>query len=335
MGNSLATAIKILVLVLALVILFYSRFLVLAALIGVGVGVLLSPVLDAFKKWFKLRRAYGAILFVFLFFLFTVLVLALFGWVLVEQVNALIAGLPTIIQTLRGELEKLFDRFPWMLEQIKTFDFAASAQSALNSVLLGAQAGATAIGGVVFALIIGVYLAVDKDYYFKGFVRVFPPKHRKKADEILLKCARVVRVWFKAQLTDMVIIGVITTIGLRLVGVDYWAVLGLLTALLGIVPYVGVMIVVLISSLITLASNPSLVPWVFLVFFLTQQIEGNIVLPLVMKGQVEIPEALLIVVMLFFGFWFGLLGIFMAPPLVAVMICLYRNLYLVRIERKP
>jgi predicted PurR-regulated permease PerM len=51
------------------------------------------------------------------------------------------------------------------------------------------------------------------------------------------------------------------------------------------------------------------------------------------KGQAEIPEALLIVVMLFFGSWFGLLGVFVAPALVAVFICLYRNLYLQAIER--
>jgi len=87
------------------------------------------------------------------------------------------------------------------------------------------------------------------------------------------------------------------------------------------------MIVVVIVSFITLASDPSQVPWVLLVFIITQQIEGNVVLPWVMKGQAEIPEALLIIVMLFFGFWFGLLGVFIAPPLVAVMICLYRNLY--------
>ncbi len=84
----------------------------------------------------------------------------------------------------------------------------------------------------------------------------------------------------------------------------------------------------------TLASDPSQVPWVLLVFIITQQIEGNLVLPWVMKGQAEIPEALLIIVMLFFGFWFGLIGVFIAPPLVAVVICLYRNLYITAIETR-
>lgn len=113
------------------------------------------------------------------------------------------------------------------------------------------------------------------------------------------------RVRFRAQLIDMAIIGAITTVGLLLVGVNYWALFGLLTAIFGIIPYVGVMLVVILVSLVTLASDPGQLPWVLLVFFITQQIEGNIVLPMVMKGQAEIPEAVLIVVMLFFGSWFG------------------------------
>lgn len=330
----LSSALKFLLVVVILSVLYFSKTIVLAALIGVGVGVLLSPLLDLFQRWFRLRRAYGAILIILIFLVLAGTVLGLFGWVITDQINALVDGMPELTSKLRGQLTFVFERFPWMLEQIKGFDAASSIQAGLNYFIIGAQAGVSAIGGVVFALFIGLYLAVDRDFYFKGIVRAFPPAHRKKAESVFLKSAKVVRVWFRAQLIDMLLIGLITTVGLWMVGVAYWAVLGLLTALLGIVPYVGVMIVVVIASLLTLASDPSLVPWVMLVFFVTQQIEGNLILPLVMKGQVEIPEALLIVVMLFFGFWFGLLGVFVAPPMVAVMICLYRTLYLPRIEKK-
>ena len=65
---------------------------------------------------------------------------------------------------------------------------------------------------------------------------------------MLVKSARVVRVWFRAQLIDMAIIGAITTVGLLLVGVNYWALFGLLTAIFGIIPYVGVMLVVVLRA---------------------------------------------------------------------------------------
>ncbi len=190
-------------------------------------------------------------------------------------------------------------------------------------------------GGILFALVLGTYLAVGGDYYFFGAVRMFPRAHRSQVEDILIKCAHVIRVWFRAQLIDMAIIGSITTIGLWIIGVKFWALFGLLTAILGIIPYVGTLIIVTLVGLITLASDPGNFYWVLLVFFITQQVEGNLILPWVMKGQAKIPEAVLVVAMLFFGSWFGLLGIFVAPPLVAVSLCLYENLYLPRLEKAP
>jgi len=323
---------KVLLIIVLLVVLYASRMIVIASLIGVGIGVLFSPALDRIQRWLKLKRGYGALLLIVGIVTLTATILTFFGWVIVDQVNDLTEGLPGFSVKLRATLEKVFDKFPWMLQQVKDFDFAGAAQKTLQYFLLGAKTTFIAVSGVVFALIIGIYLAVDADSYFNGTVRAFPPKHRERAHEVLKKCSHVVRVWFRAQLIDMAIIGLITTLGLWIVGVKYWALFGLFTAILGIIPYVGVMIVVVVVSLITLATDAGQVPWVLLVFFITQQIEGNIVLPMVMKGQAEIPEALLIVVMLFFGFWFGLLGVFIAPALVAVMICLYRELYIPAIE---
>lgn len=332
MGQTLNPGIKLLLITVVIVTAYFSRLILLTALIGVGIGVLISPLLDAFKRWFKLRRGFGALLLILLLLIIVAIVVALFGWVIAEQAQELTEKLPNLGPAIREQLERIFERFPWILTHIKSIDYAGAIQKGLEYLFMGAKSSASAIGGVIFAIIIGVYLSVDAKYYFEGTVRAFPPRRRDKASELLQKSARVLRVWFRAQLIDMALIGVITTIGLSIVGVRYWALFGLLTAILGIIPYVGVMIVVVITSFITLASDASQVPWVLLVFFITQQIEGNVILPMVMKGQAEIPEALLIIVMLFFGYWFGLLGIFVAPPLVAVMICLYRNLYLPQIE---
>jgi predicted PurR-regulated permease PerM len=315
------------------VILYYSRNIAIASLIGVGIAVLFSPLLDFLQRWLKLKRGFAALLLIALLFLFFSTLMFLFGWILTDQVQSLIENLPETSEIIQQKMTGMATQFPWVREQIAEIDFAAAAQKSLQYIVSGTMISFTAIGGVLFSLIIGIYLAVDKDFYFAGLVRAFKPSHRKRARDILVKCAHVVRVWFRAQLIDMAIIGLITTAGLWMVGVQYWSLFGVLTAILGIIPYVGVIIVVTITSLITLTSNPSQVPWVLLVFFVTQQVEGNIVLPMVMNGQAEVPEALLIIVMLFFGFWFHLLGVFIAPPLLAVFICLYRELYLPAIEK--
>jgi predicted PurR-regulated permease PerM len=90
--------------------------------------------------------------------------------------------------------------------------------------------------------------------------------------------------------------------------------------------------VVIAAFFITLAAQPELVWWVVLVFGITQQIEGNVVLPLVMKGQADLPEVPLLVFMLLMGTWFGIIGVFVAPGAFAVVRILYLRIYLPRLE---
>lgn len=323
---------KIIFVVVTLTILYFSIDVVIITLIGIGMGVLLSPLLDQIQKRLKIRRGFAALLVIISTLIMFSLGSFFFGQVIYEQANALFKGMPEFSDLFRKRLEALFQQFPFVIGYIKDFDIPAALQTAFGYLFKGAQMGSFAIGGFLFAMILGVYLAVDSKNYFDELVRAFHPRHRQEAEEVLIKSATVVRAWFRAQLLDMAIIGLLTTIGLWIVGVQYWALFGLLTGLLGIIPYVGILIVLSTVSFIVLISEPSQFGWVLLVFFITQQIEGNLILPLVMKGTVEIPEAFLIITMLFFSFWFGLIGIFIAPPTVAVLLCLYRSLYLAKIE---
>ncbi len=323
---------KILFVIVTLAILYFSIDVVIYTLIGIGMGVLLTPILDKIQKLLKIKRGFAAVLVIICAFILFSIGSFFFGQVIYEQASALIRGMPELSNLFQERLEALFEKFPFIIEFIKDFDIPAAVQTTFSYIFKGAKMGSFALGGFLFAMILGVYLAVDSQNYFEELVRAFYPRHRQQAEDVLLKSANVIRAWFRAQLFDMAIIGLLTTIGLWIVGVKYWALFGLLTGLLGIIPYVGILIVLSAVSFIVLISEPSQFGWVLLVFFITQQIEGNLILPLVMKGTVEIPEALLIMTMLFFSFWFGLIGIFIAPPTVAVLLCLYRNLYLARIE---
>src|SRR3546814_14615576 len=76
-----------------------------------------------------------------------------------------------------------------------------------------------------------------------------------------------------------------------------------------------------------MASDISRLPWVLGVFFVTQQIEGHVVLPLVMRDRARLPAVPLLVFMLVMASWGGLLGVLMAPALFAVLLLAYRRLY--------
>jgi predicted PurR-regulated permease PerM len=88
----------------------------------------------------------------------------------------------------------------------------------------GLRTGLSALGGFLFAIVISLYTAVSIKDYFRSIVEAFPKKYHKKVEEVLSKCASTIRLWFRAQLIDMLILGAMTGFGLWLLGVDYWAV---------------------------------------------------------------------------------------------------------------
>ncbi|MDZ4200648.1 MAG: AI-2E family transporter [Gallionella sp.] len=315
----------------ALLLLYYSRSIVIVSLIGIGIGVLIAPILSFARRKFKIPRALSALL------CFVVIAIIIGGasfgiWYLVsDQVESLSKRAPEISANLNSRLLSLFMRYPWLQAQLEALNVGATAQGLVSHFFEGLQTSFTAIGGLLFALIISLYTAVSLNDYFAAVVRAFPQNRQMKVASVLSRCATILRLWFRAQMIDMLILGFMTGIGLWITGVDYWAVWGLLTAIFGIIPYLGTLIVVGCASIITLASEPSLVLWVIAVFVVVQQIEGNIILPMLMKGQVELPEVPLLIFILLMGSWLGIMGVFLAPPFFATMRVLYVELYLPRV----
>lgn len=331
---SKSTIIFTLLFIVMLIIAYYSRYILLISMIGIGIGVLINPILGYLRKKIHLPRALSALIVLIMVLLLSTVVLGSLYYLVADQVSSLESRWPEIKSTAEDYVSNLFTRFPWIQEQIQGFDIASSLNSSAMSLIKGFKTGIIAISGAVFALIIGLYTAVNGGEYFEKTVEAFFPSKRKKAKNVLMDCARVIRGWFKAQLIDMVIIGFMTGLGLWIVGVEYWAVFGLLTAVLGIIPYVGIILVVIATCLISLSSDPSKIPWILLIFGVTQQVEGDVILPLVMKGGAQLPVVPLLIFMMFLGSFFGILGVFIAPPLLAILRTLYIELYLPYLEKR-
>src|SRR5690606_8201636 len=124
----------------------------------------------------------------------------------------------------------------------------SAIRAGIRRLVLGLRSGVAVITGLGFALVIAAYTAVGVDRYEQSVLDAFFASRRKRAEAVLKKCAKNLRKLFKAQLIDMGIIGLITSVSLYLVGVKYWAVYGLLTVVFGLVPYIGIFAVVAIAS---------------------------------------------------------------------------------------
>lgn len=322
----------VLIIAAILLLLVCARVIVVSVLVGVGLGVILAPLLGLMQRWLRIPTG----LAVALVAIIGLAALVGLGWGLfsvVESQAAMLADrMPELVERLQGNVQALLSRYPWIERNFASVDIAGSASQIGGVLFKGAWSGLATLSALVFAMVISIYVAAEASAYHEALRRAFPQPHRQRAGELLRESAATVRVWFRAQLIDMVIVAILTSVGLGLVGVDYWLLLGVLTGLLGIIPYVGIAIVVVFASLLALASEPAQLPWVLGVFLLTQQIEGHLILPLVMRGRAQLPAVPLLVFMLLMGSWAGLLGVLIAPPLFAVLCLLYRELYLPRME---
>lgn len=326
--SAIETVNYVLALAALVALLVFAQLIVVAVLVGVGAGVILAPALHYMHGRLHIPHGLAAALVATL----GVVLLGLIGWsifaVVDSQLSLLAERAPELMQRLQGRLQALLSRYPWLRQNVASMDLAASAGGVGALLFSGAWSGIGVLSALVFAAVIGLYVAVEARSYRQGLVRAFPASRRTRVERLLRLSASTIRTWFRAQLLDMLIVGTLTSIGLWAVGADYWLLFGVLTGLFGIIPYVGIAIVVVFAGLITLASDPSRLPWVLGVFLATQQLEGNLILPLVMRGSVRLPAAPLLVFMLLMGSWAGLLGVLIAPPLFAVLCLLYRELYL-------
>jgi len=320
--------------VLALEFALYSvRWIALSALIGIALSVILYPAMRFLKIKLKIPKGVSGFLFFFGSLAMFVGIGALFYSIIADQLVPLAEKFPSLIQQARGRLEELFSSFPGLSRQVSNIDVSSLIGGAPGELARGVKFGASAIGGLVFIAILAVYLSLDAENYMVGLLSLWPARSRSKAHKALSESAVTIRQWFVSQLIAMTAVGLLTALGLWIVGLDYWLLFGVLTGLLDIIPYVGPLLSASGAIVIALASDPEKVIFVVLVYFIVQQIEGHLIIPLVMKERIDLPPAHLMTLMLVLGSWFGIVGLLIAPGLLAVGRTLYQKIIIPSSDR--
>lgn len=172
---------------------------------------------------------------------------------------------------------------------------------------------------LILVLIGAVYLAAQPELYARGFRLLFPKQYGDKVEAALMATGRALKSYLLGQFVTMTIIGLLVWIGLSLIGMPSAAALGLIIALANFVPMVGPFIGAAPGILIAFAQGPQMALYAFLVYLIAQQLEGNIITPLVQRRAVSIPPALLIFTLAAFAVLFGIIGVILAAPLAVVV----------------
>lgn len=243
-----------------------------------------------------------------------------------RQLDELIAGLPRSSERLRSYLQGSgWGR--WLL------DHAGGAREWLTQASTVRRAGSiasTTVGAMIsfFAfLIIGLYLAADPRSYRNGALRLLPQRDRSRAEALARECGRTLRRWLLGKFASMLITGLLTGIGLYVLGVPLALVLGLLAALLGFIPNFGPILAAVPAILLGLGQSPATAAWVAGLYVVVQAVESYGITPLIQREMVALPPALIIVAQMMLGVLVGGLGVVLATPLTALALVLVRRLY--------
>lgn len=184
-----------------------------------------------------------------------------------------------------------------------------------------------ALGGVVLVIFLAIYFASAPNTYLKGFLHLVPKRKRAETEKVAGELAENLNQWLIARLIAMVLIGIITTGALMLIGVKGAIALGLFAGIMEFIPFFGPIISAIPAIGIAFAESPTKAIWTIVAFLIIQQIEGNIVTPVLLKRRLSLPPALTVAAVAIFGAGFGVMGLLIAEPMLAIILLLTQRLW--------
>ena len=241
-----------------------------------------------------------------------------------QQYSAVIETVPAVWEQLRGWLETM-PGGPSMLASLEGFTLGRDRVfPAIQQVLASV---ATFLTDLVVLLFGALFIAANPTMYKHGLVLLVPKQHRPLADEALSDAGKAVKLWMGGQLVSMVVIGILTGIGLWLVGVPSPIALGVIMGVAEIIPWLGPWLGGIPVVIMALAAGPEAALWAVIVVVAVQQAEGMLVTPLVQKRAVLLPPAVTVFGVIAGGLLFGPAGLLFAAPLLVVVFVLIKRLY--------
>ncbi len=310
--------------VAAALALWHLRSMLLLLFAASLVAVLLTALSGIIRR--LLPIGHGAGLLAALALVLAVLGLAgyLFGAEVERQFQELARRLPAALAKAEAWLVEVGLRDD-ALEQLRraaptpgaVVDFVSGAFSILSGVL-------SAVG---LAIVGGIYLAIQPRLYRNGLVQLWPPRLRSQVGETFDAAGRALRSWLTGQLFAMVVIGTMSAVGLWALGMPSWLALGLIAGIVQFVPLAGPILAAVPALLVALSQGPQMLLYVALLYIGIQQVEGNLLTPMVQREVSALPPALTIFTLVTFALLFGVTGVILAVPLTVVIYAVVGKLW--------
>lgn len=320
--------------------------LVVLLIVGYSISYVIDPVLEFLEK-LKIARSRGVILIIFV--MVGVVLAAIFSAVpvLLDDYERLSNNFPQYIRIVQDRFQGIIDKVRSILPPstrnhlnslsassltAQLFDGTHTAKIlfALKEALLQGYSFTLTIINLFLLPFIVFYISVDFDGYHKIALSFIPNKYEKKVKELALEIHGHIASFISGQILIGIILTFFYLVGLGAIAkIELWFLLAFLSGFGNIIPYLGFVVGIVLSSIMALVTHEqiSAVFWVWGVYIFVQSFEGLFITPKIMGEKVGLSPLSVILAIVAFGKIFGLIGIFLAIPIAAIVKVLSKHLH--------
>lgn len=231
-------------------------------------------------------------------------------------------------QAIAALLERLREQ-PWGRRLIEFFSNGkqVDTQQVVAGGLKFASSAFEVVSGLAIVLFFAAFLSAQPSVYLEGALHLVPKAGRARAREVLEAIGEVLQRWLAGQAVMMLVIGVLSFVGLTLLGAPLALPLALIAGLLNFIPYAGPILSAIPAILVGFSESGQLALYIALLFVALQSVEGYLLEPLVQNKAVFLPPALILLAQIIAGVVAGPLGLAVATPLAAALMVAVKMLY--------
>ncbi|MBJ7441977.1 MAG: AI-2E family transporter [Sphingopyxis sp.] len=288
-------------------ILLIFAAIVMAAILDGGTR-LLGRVLPIGRSW----RLLIVCLSVLLFMIWT----AMFAG---SQIASQAASLQSVVM---GQIERLA---AWASDhgmgsfQLDTKTISDNFAGTFGRVTAAVGSVVGAFTSLVMILVLGVFIAIEPRLYERGVAWMLPMKNRENFYITTARMGFTLRRLMAGRLLGMLVEGIGTWLACMAVGIPMAALLGLLTGLLAFIPNIGAIVSGVLLVLVGFSAGTDAGLWAIVIYLVVQTVDGYLIVPMVAKKTVDLAPALVLGAQILFGALLGIMGLFLADPIVAMI----------------
>jgi predicted PurR-regulated permease PerM len=315
---------------LVLGLLFQELITLLVAILAtVLIAIPLAMAADYLER-FGVPRVLGALAGLLLGLLVFALVLLLIIPPFVDQTDEFVAAVPGVVDDLEAEVADLTGSETQQVgDEVQTFieGYTENPERFLGPITSIGFSVVAIVFALVFIVITAYYIAVRPDPLINGILSLFPPARREDARAVMQRLRKSWVGWMEGLAVDMLVTGVLLYVGLTIIGLDFAIFFAVFSALLVVVPYFGSIVGGIPPVLFAFTDSPEQAVLTLIVYVLVQQIEGNVIIPLVMAQRTKLHPALIAIGVVVVGQLFGYIGLFVAVPIISMAVILGDELW--------